>query len=186
MKNIASTLLAGLMIILGITILFCLCSCRSGKVNNTPVRHLDTQRYLGVWYEIARFDHSFERGIHEATAVYSIRTDGKIMVENSGIKSGKRKTSVGKAKLTDTPGLLRVSFFGPFYSDYRVLWIDDDYNYVLVGSGSANYLWILSRSPQLPKDVKDNILVQARSRHYDTDRLIWVRQHPETTISQQD
>ena len=94
------------------------------KVDNTPVAALDLNRYLGDWYEIARFDHSFERGLDFCKANYALREDGKIAVTNTGIKEGKNKTSNGKAKTTDTPALLRVSFFGPFYSDYRVMLLD--------------------------------------------------------------
>ena len=91
------------------------------KVDNAPVAALDLSRYLGEWYEIARFDHSFERDVEQAKANYSLKDDGTIEVVNSGIKNGKPKTAVGKGKTTDTPGLLRVSFFGPFYADYRVM-----------------------------------------------------------------
>lgn len=146
------------------------------KVDNTPVAALDLQRYLGDWYEIARFDHSFERGLEFCKANYALREDGKIAVTNTGIKEGKPKTSNGKAKTTDTPGLLRVSFFGPFYSDYRVMLLDDNYQWALVGSGSAKYLWILSRTPELSKETLDAILAESRRRGYDTSKLIWVKQ----------
>ena len=101
------------------------------KVDNAPVATLDLNRYLGEWYEIARFDHSFERGVEQAKANYTQNADGTIKVVNSGIKDGKPKTAVGKGKTTDTPGLLRVSFFGPFYADYRVMLIDKDYSRAL-------------------------------------------------------
>ena len=146
------------------------------KVDNAPVAALDLSRYLGEWYEIARFDHSFERGVEQAKANYTQNADGTIKVVNSGIKDGKLKTAIGKGKKTDTPGLLRVSFFGPFYADYRVMLIDKDYTYALVGSGSADYLWILSRTPGLPETVKAELLVEARRRGYDTGEFIWVRQ----------
>lgn len=146
------------------------------KVDNTPVAALDLQRYLGDWYEIARFDHSFERGLEFCKANYAMKENGKIAVTNTGIKEGKPKTSNGKAKTTDTPALLRVSFFGPFYSDYRVMLLDDNYQWALVGSGSAKYLWILSRTPELPKETLDTILAEARRRGYDTSKLIWVQQ----------
>ena len=84
------------------------------KIDNTPVAAFDLDRYLGDWYEIARFNHSFERGMDFCKANYALREDGKIAVTNTGIKDGKNKTSNGKAKTTDTPALLRVSFFGPF------------------------------------------------------------------------
>ena len=155
----------------------CLAGCMSGPaVDNTPVSALDLDRYLGSWYEIARFDHSFERGVEEAKAVYTLNRDGTIKVVNSGIKAGKPKTAVGKGKRTDQPGLLRVSFFGPFYADYRVMMIDEDYSYALVGSGGAGYLWILSRTKNLPAGVKSAILAEATRRGYDTSKLIWVKQ----------
>ena len=146
------------------------------KVDNTPVAALDLNRYLGDWYEIARFDHSFERGLDFCKANYALREDGKIAVTNTGIKEGKNKTSNGKAKTTDTPALLRVSFFGPFYSDYRVMMLDANYQWALIGSSSAKYLWILSRTPELPKETLDTILTEAQRRGYDTYKLIWVRQ----------
>ena len=150
--------------------------CVSGpKVDNAPVAALDLNRYLGEWYEIARFDHSFERGVEQAKANYSLKDDGTIEVVNSGIKNGKPKTAIGKGTKTDTPALLRVSFFGPFYADYRVMMIDEDYTYALVGSGGADYLWILSRTPGLSETAKSELLAEAQRRGYDTGKLIWVR-----------
>ena len=146
------------------------------KVDNAPVAALDLNRYLGEWYEIARFDHSFERGVEQAKANYTQNADGTIKVVNSGIKDSKPKTAIGKGKTTDTPGLLRVSFFGPFYADYRVMMIDKDYTYALIGSGSSNYLWVLSRTRVLPNATKSELLSEAKRRGYDTDKLIWVRQ----------
>ena len=146
------------------------------KVDNAPVAALDLNRYLGEWYEIARFDHSFERGVEQAKANYTQNADGTIKVVNSGIKNGKPKTAIGKGKTTDTPGLLRVSFFGPFYADYRVLMIDADYTYALVGSGGPGYLWILSRTSVLPESSKNGLIAEAKRRGYDTDQLIWVKQ----------
>ena len=146
------------------------------KVDNAPVVALDLNRYLGEWYEIARFDHSFERGVEQAKANYTQNADGTIKVVNSGIKNGKPKTAIGKGKSTDTPGLLRVSFFGPFYADYRVMLIDKEYTYALVGSGSADYLWILSRTSGLSETAKSELLSEAKRRGYDTGKLIWVEQ----------
>ena len=152
--------------------------CVSGpKVDNATVAALDLNRYLGAWYEIARFDHSFERGIEQAKASYTLNEDGTIKVVNSGIKDGKPKTAIGKGKRTDTPALLRVSFFGPFYADYRVMKIDADYTYALVGSGGADYLWILSRTRVLPAAAKRELLAEAKRRGYNTDKLIWVKQN---------
>ena len=146
------------------------------NVDNATVKDLDQSRYLGSWYEIARFDHRFERGLEECKALYKLREDGKIDVTNTGVKNGQPKVSQGKAKTTDNPALLRVSFFGPFYSDYRVMMLDPDYQYALVGSKSAKYLWILSRTPQLEDSVKEAILAEATRRGYDVSQLIWVKQ----------
>ncbi|MBQ9638837.1 MAG: lipocalin family protein [Bacteroidales bacterium] len=141
-----------------------------------PVAALDLQRYLGDWYELARFDHSFERGLDFCKANYALREDGKIAVTNTGIKDSKPKTSNGKAKTTDTPALLRISFLGPFYSDYRVMLLDADYRWARVGNKSADYLWILSRTPELPKKTLGTILSESQRRGYDTSKLIWVKQ----------
>ena len=144
--------------------------------DNSVIDHVDLNRYLGSWYEIARFDHGFERGMYATKAHYTLKEDGSIEVVNSGYKNGKFKQSVGKAKLTDTPALLRVSFFGPFYSDYRILMLDPDYQYALVGSKSQKYLWILSRTPEMSIDALDLVLNEAESRGYEVTNLIWVDQ----------
>ena len=145
-------------------------------VDNSVGRELDLDRFLGSWYEVARFNHFFERGMSQTKANYVLRKDGNIDVINTGIKNGKPKTAKGKAKLTDTPALFRVSFFGPFYSDYRIMLLDADYRYMLIGSGSDTYLWILSRTPQLSDSDRTTILAEALRRGYDTDKLIWVEQ----------
>jgi lipocalin len=155
--------------------LFTSCSTLQ-KVNNETVESFDLNRYLGTWYEIARFNHIFERGMDHNEALYTICEDGTIRVINSAIKNGEPKRVTGIAKTTNTPALLRVSFFRPFYADYRVLYIDADYQYALVGSKSANYLWILSRTPEISDAAKDTLLTEATRRGYDTSKLIWVRQ----------
>lgn len=140
----------------------------------------EISRYLGTWYEIAMFDHSFERGMDNVTAEYILRDDGKIAVFNSGWKNGKMKVTEGKAKQTDPifdPAALKVSFFLFFYSDYNILMLDDDYQVSLVGSDSPDYLWILSRTPILNDEVLDMILAEAELRGYDTTKLIWVNQN---------
>ena len=140
-------------------------SCDSApKVDNSTVSSVDLNRYLGSWYEIARYDHSFERGLEYAMAKYTLREDGRA------------KDAKGIAKTTGVPGLLRVSFFGPFFSDYRIMMLDAEYQYVLVGGGNQNYLWILSRTPQLEDSTKTLILAEAERRGYDTNKLIWVKQ----------
>ncbi|MDE6668351.1 MAG: lipocalin family protein [Muribaculaceae bacterium] len=162
---------------INLSVLLCiLVGCSKLTVNNSSVINFDLNRFLGNWYEIARFDHKFERGMEQTKASYVLREDGKVDVLNTGIKNGKYSEAKGVAKLTDIPSLLRVSFWGPFYSDYRIMLIDDDYKYALVGSGSDDYLWILSRTPQISDEIKTQILTEAKRRGYDTDKLIWVKQ----------
>ena len=164
------------------TMLMGLCMATSGQqVDNSTITSFDLDRYLGKWYEIARYDHSFERGLVGSTAMYTLRDDGKIKVLNSGhlnTLDGPYKESVGKAKARKNgmPGQLEVSFFGPFYGDYDILELAPDYSYSVVGSSSPKYLWILSRTPQLSTVTKDKILRNLRHRGYDTSKLIWVEQ----------
>lgn len=148
----------------------------SHQVNNDTVTSLDLSKYLGEWYEIARFDHYFEHGMGQIKALYTLRDDGKLDVTNSGVKNGDLKVINGIAKTTDNPALLRVSFFEPIYADYRILYIDAAYQYALVGSGSSDYLWMLAREPQLDEDAKDIMLYEAIRRGYDVSKFIWVEQ----------
>lgn len=152
------------------------CSARSQTIDNSVVASVNLDRYLGIWYEIARFDHKFERGMDYTKAQYTLLEDGKISVLNTGMKNGQPAEARGKAKTTDYPALLRVSFFGPFYADYRIMLLDSDYRYALIGSGSNKYLWILSRTSQLPVGAKDELLAEAKRRGYDVGQLIWVKQ----------
>ena len=151
-------------------------ACDATEIDNSTVKAVDLNRYLGSWYEIAKYDHVFERGLDYAMANYTLRDDGKIDVLNTGIKDGRAKDAKGIAKTTNIPGLLKVSFFGPFYSDYRIMMLDADYQYVLVGGSNDKYLWILSRTPQLDDATKTLILAEANRRGYDTSKLIWVKQ----------
>ena len=158
--------------------------CQKEKPENmdlSTVKQLDLQQYMGTWYEIARFDHSFERGLVGVTATYELRGDGKITVINAGYKNsfeGKYKTAKGKAKQpnSDEPGKLKVAFFLFFYADYFILELDKNYQWVLIGSSSDKYLWILSRTPKLEQETLYYILKKASERGYDTDKLIWVEQ----------
>ena len=161
-----------------ITIFACLfTSCSTlQKVNNETVESFDLNKYLGTWYEIARFDHIFERGMDHNKAVYNLQNDGLVSVKNSALKNGKPKEITGIAKISNTPGLLRVSFFRPFYADYRVMYIDKDYQYALIGSGSSDYLWILSRTPNLNEETKNTLLIEASRRGYNINNLMWIDQ----------
>ena len=147
--------------------------------DNSTVDEFDLTRYLGVWYEIARYDHSFERGMDNTMALYILQDDGKVIVMNSGWKDGEFKLAEGKAKYEDPkgdPGHLKVSFFLFFYSDYNVMMVDENYQISLVGSKSDNYLWILSRTPVPDPDLLQMVLDEAEARGYDTSKLIWVDQ----------
>lgn len=142
------------------------------------VEGLDIDRYMGLWYEIARFDHRFERGMDNVTAQYERTGENRVKVTNSGFRDGKRHLARGKARIPDPkhPGRLEVSFFLWFYADYYVMELGEDYSYALVGSSSDKYLWILARTPDLPKETTDHLLACARERGYDTSKLIWVGQ----------
>ncbi len=151
-------------------------------IDKTVVQELDLEKYLGTWYEIARYDHRFERGLVGVRANYSMRDDGKIKVLNSGYKgslTGTYSEAIGKAKIPDPinePGKLKVSFFWIFYGDYFVLDLDKDYQWALIGSSSDKYLWILSRSPQIEDGLYTTLLAKLEKRGYDVSKLIKVQQ----------
>lgn len=148
----------------------------------------DPKRYLGTWYEIARFDYRFERGLYAVTAEYTQRPDGKIRVVNSGRRGspdGPTASAEGKAKLGAPkdpvrPGFLKVSFFGPFYSPYYILALDPDYQYALVAGKRHKTLWILSRQPQLSQETTQKLLEVARQQGFDTSKLRFVEQSDRT------
>ena len=151
----------------------------SKDFDNSTVKEFDLSRYLGLWYEIARYDHSFERGMDNTMAQYILQDDGTVVVLNTGWKNGKFKLAEGKAKYKDPegdPGHLRVSFFLFFYSDYNVMMVDDNYQISLVGSKAEKYLWILSRTPVPDPGLLRMVLDEAEQRGYDTSQLIWVDQ----------
>lgn len=151
-------------------------------IDKNVVKELDIERYLGNWYEIARFDHKFERGLVGVTANYSLRDDGKIKVINSGFKNtldGKFSEAIGKAKIPNPenePSKLKVSFFLFFYGDYYVLELDDNYEWAVIGSSSDKYLWILSRTPQIDDELYKQLLSKLTKRGYDITKLIKVEQ----------
>lgn len=145
------------------------------NIDNRTVTHLDLNRYMGRWYEIARFDHPFERGMERCVADYRLLPDGSVEVLNSGYKAGKHKVSRGKAKATSLPGELKVTFF-LFPAPYKVMELDDNYQWSIVGSSSPNYLWILSRTPTLPDSVQTDLLERCKRRGYDIEELIFVPQ----------
>lgn len=144
-----------------------------------PVSNFKLDRYLGKWYEIARLDHSFERGLTRVSAEYSMREDGGVRVLNRGYLAEKAqwKEAEGKAYFVDSPDLayLKVSFFGPFYGSYVVLDLDHEgYQYAMVCGPNRSYLWILSRRPDMPIAQTEALVAKARQLGFDTDRLIYV------------
>lgn len=145
-----------------------------------PVEGFDLDRYLGKWYELARIEHSFEKGLQRTQAEYSLNPDGSIQVINRGYdpKRGEWKVSHGKAKPTIAPDIaaLKVSFFGPFYSGYHVVALDEKYQWAMVVGSSLDYFWLLSRTPSLPDGVEDRLMHQARMLGIDAQKVIWVHQ----------
>ncbi|MCC8154529.1 MAG: lipocalin family protein [Tannerellaceae bacterium] len=156
-----------------------LASCKTIPKGVTAVEAFNKDKYLGHWYEIARMDFHFEKNVINATADYSLNKDGSIKVVNRGYNTQKKEMveSEGKAKFVDEPttGKLKVSFFGPFYSGYNVIAIDPNYQYALVAGKNRNYLWILSRTPNIPDEIKQEYLNKARSIGYDTSKLMWTQ-----------
>jgi apolipoprotein D and lipocalin family protein len=147
--------------------------------NITPVNGFEVNRYLGTWYEIARLDHSFERGLSNITATYTLRDDGGLDVLNKGFdkEAGKWKRAEGKAYLVGSPdlGRLKVSFFGPFYSGYNIIALDkENYSYALVCGLNRSYLWILARDKQLERETQENLIGLAKELGFLTDELIFV------------
>ena len=154
------------------------------NIDTSTVKNYELDKYLGTWYEIARFPHSFEKGLVGVTANYSLRKDGKIQVINQGYKNsfdGKLKKAKGKAWIPDPekPGKLKVAFFWFFGADYYIMELDTiNYEYALIGSSSDNYLWILNRKPQMPEETYKMLKNKAKQRGYDLSRLIEVEQKP--------
>ena len=169
-------------ILMGISVTSC--NAQKSMIDNTVVKELNLQKYLGTWHEIARYDHVFERGLVGVTANYSLRDDGKIKVLNSGYKNsleGKFSQAIGKAKIPDpenAPAKLKVSFFLFFYGDYFVMELDKDYQWAVIGSSSDKYLWILSRDAQMENELYSELLQKLEKRGYDVSKLIKVEQKP--------
>jgi apolipoprotein D and lipocalin family protein len=144
------------------------------------VHGFDLQRYLGTWYEIARLDHSFERGLTRVTAHYNRRADGGVRVVNRGYdpESGKWREAVGRAYPVGASdvGRLKVSFFGPFYAGYNIIALDrEHYRYAMVCGPNRTYLWILAREPTLAPSILKRLLDRAKALGFATDQLIFVQ-----------
>lgn len=157
-----------------------LAGCVSKPDNITPVANFEAAKYLGKWYEIARLDHSFERGLEKVTAEYSMRGDGGIKVVNRGYNTAKSewKVAEGKAYFVEKPdtAYLKVSFFGPFYGSYIVFDLAPDYSHSLISGPDKSYLWLLSRTPTMDEPTKKRLVEKAQALGFDTSKLIYVTQ----------
>jgi lipocalin len=149
-------------------------------INKTTNKEFELDKYLGTWYEIARFPHSFEKDLVGVTATYSLGKNGRINVLNQGYKKsfhGEQKSAYGKAKVTNITGKLKVSFFLFFYAEYNILELDSlNYHWALIGSSTPDYLWILSRSPHMEKGLYDELRRKAQERGYVISKLLLVPQ----------
>ena len=154
-------------------------ACVNIPENVSPVTDFDIDRYLGIWYEIARLDHSFERGLERVTAEYGLRNDGGIKVLNRGFDPTKNrwKETIGKAYFVGDSNLgrLKVSFWGPFYGAYNIIDLDQKhYSYSMVCGPNKSYLWILAREPYMEESLKSILINKAKALGFDTDKMIHV------------
>ncbi len=143
-----------------------------------PVDNFELQSFLGTWYEIARLDHSFERGLSQVTAQYTLKDNGMVEVKNQGFDTDKKKwkDAIGKAKQAGDAdeGYLKVSFFGPFYSSYVIFELGENYDYAFVSGFNTDYLWLLARKPEISDELKQRFIAEAQKRGFDTQQLIFV------------
>lgn len=160
------------------------CASSVPEAGITPVTGFNAERYLGKWYEIARLDHPFERGLEQVSAEYSKHDDGDIRVLNRGFNTQKQafEQAKGRAKFvgkTDV-GQLKVSFFGPFYGGYNIVELGPNYQYAMIAGNDRDYLWILARTPQLDPAIQQRLVAKAQALGFATDQLIWVKQTGKT------
>ncbi len=171
MKNLAYLLFLPLLLLFG---------CTGLPDGVKPVNNFTLERYLGTWYEIARLDHSFERGLEHVSAQYSMNDDGSVKVINRGKETDTQQwqEAIGKAKFVgdDSTAHLKVSFFGPFYGSYIVFYLEEDYSSALVSGPNKDYFWILSRSKSLPKQQLDKYIAVANDAGFNTNDLIFPKQ----------
>jgi apolipoprotein D and lipocalin family protein len=173
------TIMKSMIIIL--TLFFVLAGCAGSPPGIHAVRNFNVNRYQGKWYEIARLDHSFERGLDNVSALYTLRDDGGIDVLNRGFDKRKNRWSQTKGRAyflkNKTVGRLKVSFFWPFYGSYNVIALDqENYSYALVCGPDRSYLWILAREKTLSSSLIDKLLKTAKNLGFEVEKLIFVEQ----------
>ncbi len=154
-------------------------SSKSSTEEIPVICNVDVERYLGRWYEIARFPHVFEKDLDNVTAEYSLMDKGKIRVINGGLKNGKESVAKAIAWIADEDckGKLFVRFFWPFKSEYRIIKLDEkDYQFAVVTGSTKNYLWILSREPEMSDELYENLVAFVASHGFDTSQIIRVNQ----------
>lgn len=180
-KRLGQPLARGALIVLATaTLTMSLTGCSTAPPEGlTSVTPFEVKRYLGKWYEIARLDHSFERGLTDVSATYTLKPDGSLEVINRGFNTKKNewKSATGRALFTGSQnqGSLKVSFFGPFYGGYHVLALDQTgYQWALVSGPDRDYLWILARTKVLAPNIRDQLVAEAKKLGFATDKLIWV------------
>lgn len=171
------TLLMGAAAVLAVAALSA-CSTPRTPDGVKPVSGFDVERYLGHWHEVARIDHSFERGLIQTSATYSRNEDGTVKVLNKGYDPLKKewKEAEGTARFVGEPeqAALKVSFFGPFYGGYNVVALDENYQWAMVVGSSKDYVWILSRAPSLPWHVREHLIERARTMGIDVTKMLWM------------
>lgn len=176
-QHLARALLAAFTAVtVSLTLIGCSTAPPEGLTSVTP---FEVNRYLGKWYEIARLDHSFERGLTDVSATYSLKPDGSLEVINRGFNTKKNewKSATGRALFTGSQnqGSLKVSFFGPFYGGYHILALDQTgYQWALVSGPDRDYLWILARTKVLAPNIRDQLVSEAKKLGFATNKLIWV------------
>ena len=158
-----------------------LSGCLGMPKSVTPVSDFELKNYLGTWYEAARLDHSFERGLTQVSAEYSMKPDGGVSVINRGFSAedNEWQEAEGKAYFVGdtTEGYLKVSFFGPFYGSYVIFELDhENYQYAFVSGPDSDYLWLLSRTPTVAPEVIEKFISMSKERGFDTEKLIFVEQ----------
>jgi apolipoprotein D and lipocalin family protein len=166
-----------LLLITFYSLIGCASGMKSSQSGLQVVPGVDLARYAGTWYEIASYPNSFQKGCVGTKATYNMRDDGKISVVNEcfrGSFEGKHSIARGTARIADseTNAKLKVTFFWPFYGDYWIIDLGENYDYAVVGHPAFKYLWILSRTPRMDGSVYQSILKRLEAKSYDTGRLV--------------